>query len=195
MLDRNKIPDLQKPILFTMPEVTGDQEFILDKGFAFVADKAGEKVAYPDSLAEYLFSSGMWVFSQYLGRIEEQEVVNEASDQDNCHGAACTAPQGGGAITSDGRSSTYYDIAIPDWLVSKILARYEEGKSYIKTEELIEAAFNDDFDAGNAFKSLVRLWGAFNGAGKAGNSVSYEKNKIVYSVGKLEQRFERLGEQ
>lgn len=43
----------------------------------------------------------------------------------------------------------------------------------------------------NIFKSLVRAWGALNGAGKAGNGVDYECNKIVYSANKLKQRNQR----
>ena len=94
-------------------------------------------------------------------------------------------------IKSDGGSSTYYDIDIPAWLLYTLNERQREGKCYIKTEELIECGFSSDFDAGNIFKSLVRAWGALNGAGKAGNGVDYECNKIVYSANKLKQRNQR----
>lgn len=94
-------------------------------------------------------------------------------------------------IKSDGGSSTYYDIDIPAWLLYTLNERQKEGKCYIKTEELIECGFSSDFDAGNIFKSLVRAWGALNGAGKAGNGVDYECNKIVYSANKLKQRNQR----
>ena len=94
-------------------------------------------------------------------------------------------------IKSDGGSSTYYDIDIPAWLLYTLNERQKEGKCYIKTEELIECGFSSDFDAGNVFKSLVRAWGALNGAGKAGNDVDYECNKIVYSANKLKQRNQR----
>lgn len=96
-----------------------------------------------------------------------------------------------GPIKSDGGSSTYYDIDIADWLLNLLNKRQKEGKCYIKTEELIECGFSSDFDAGNIFKSLVRAWGALNGAGKAGNGVDYECNKIVYSANKLKQRNQR----
>ena len=46
-----------------------------------------------------------------------------------------------------------------------------------------DAAF--DFDFSNAFKSLVRAWGTVNGAGKKGNNLYYELNKIDYSVNKI----------
>ena len=94
-------------------------------------------------------------------------------------------------VKSDGGSSTYYDIDIADWLLDLLNERRKEGKCYIKTEELIECGFSSDFDAGNIFKSLVRAWGALNGAGKAGNGVDYECNKIVYSANKLKQRNQR----
>ncbi|MNL43671.1 hypothetical protein D3C87_1661950 [compost metagenome] len=136
------------------------------------------------------FQTGLWELQEDI-RFKSDEPCNEEDDEDL---AADFADGQTGAITSDGRSSTYYDIDLPDWLIARIFERFEAGRTYIKTEELIEVAFNDDFDAGNAFKSLVRLWGAFNGAGKAGNSVSYEKNKIEYSVGKLEQRYDRKEE-
>ncbi|MNF40755.1 hypothetical protein D3C85_783500 [compost metagenome] len=93
-----------------------------------------------------------------------------------------------GPIKSDGGSSTYYDIKLPDWVVALILERQAAGSAYVKTEELIIAAFDNDFDFGNAFKSLVRAKGAEDGAGKAGNGVEYEANKIIYSMGKVKQR-------
>lgn len=97
----------------------------------------------------------------------------------------------GKPIASDGGSSSYYDIEIPKWLLAKLVDRDVDGKCYIKTEELIEAGFGNDFDAGNVLKSFIRAWGAFNGAGKEGNSLSYEFNKIRYSLDKLHSRKER----
>ena len=94
-------------------------------------------------------------------------------------------------VKSDGGSSTYYDIPLPEWLVDKINQRGEGGQAFIKTEELIEVGFNNDFDAGNIQKSLVRAWGVFNGGGKEGNSLEYESNKIRYSLDKLLDRKER----
>lgn len=91
-------------------------------------------------------------------------------------------------IASDGGSSTYYDIGLPQWLVDNIVERQKEGRAYVKTEELIEVAFANDFDASNIFKSLVRAWGAFNGGGKKGNTVDYDLNKMNYSTEKLRQR-------
>lgn len=94
-------------------------------------------------------------------------------------------------IKSDGGSSTYYDIDIPAWLLYTLNERQKEGKCYIKTEELIETAFGSDFDFANAFKSLVRAFGAMNGGGKAGNDVDYEMNKVQYSANKIKERNQR----
>lgn len=94
-------------------------------------------------------------------------------------------------VKSDGGSSSYYDVPVPDWLLDVLLKREEEGERYIKTEELIEVLFDNDFDAGNAFKSLVRAWGCFNGGGKEGNSLEYDLNKIRYSLNKLDKRNNR----
>lgn len=91
-------------------------------------------------------------------------------------------------IQSDGGSSSYYDLTIPDELLNKILERKEEGKAYIKTEEIIRYCFGNDFDKGNLFKSLVRIHSAELGFGKAGNSIEYDCNKIHYSADKIAQR-------
>lgn len=90
-----------------------------------------------------------------------------------------------GEVVSDGGSSSYYDVDLPDWLVEKILTRKEDGNAYVKTEELIEVAFGNDFDFGNLFKSLVRAMGKKKGAGKAGNTLEYECNKMHYSTDKI----------
>lgn len=91
-------------------------------------------------------------------------------------------------IQSDGGSSSYYDLPIPEELLNKILERKEAGKAYIKTEEIIRYCFGNDFDKGNLFKSLVRIHSAELGFGKAGNSIEYDCNKIHYSADKIAQR-------
>ena len=97
-------------------------------------------------------------------------------------------------IKSDGGSSSYYDIYLPTWLMQAMVDREVDGKVYIKTEELIEVAFESDFDFANAFKSLVRAFGTMNGGGKAGNDVDYEMNKVQYSANKIKERNKRNGE-
>lgn len=92
-------------------------------------------------------------------------------------------------IKSDGGSSAYYDLPLSDKLVELILQRKEAGHSFIKTEELIREVFDNDFDGGNSFKSMVRAWQITKGGGKEGNTLSYELNKIRYSLDKIEDRF------
>lgn len=176
--------EVNTPCLITMPMITGDELYLLMGNTVYRMDDS-PGVRFSDGAIDTFFLTGLWV--QYG---EEEHEEEDEDDQDT----AVTPTDGQvGAIASDGRSSTYYDISLPSWLIARVLERYEDGHAYIKTEELIEVAFNSDFDFGNAQKSLIRMYGSFNGAGKAGNSVSYEKNKIEYSVGKLEQRFERQG--
>lgn len=99
------------------------------------------------------------------------------------------------AIRSDGGSSSYYDIELPEWLIDRILERRtEEGKFYIKTEECCEVMFGNDFDYSNLFKSCVRAYGSEQGGGKAGNNVSYDMNKVQYSANKVKELSERRKE-
>lgn len=98
-----------------------------------------------------------------------------------------------GPIKSDGGSSSYYDLFLPEWLLYTLNERQKEGKCYIKTEEMIEVVFSSDFDAGNILKSLVRAYGAMHGGGKEGNDVDYECNKIIYSAGRIKERNKREG--
>lgn len=88
-------------------------------------------------------------------------------------------------IKSDGGSSSYYDIQLPDWLIDLIVER-----KYIKTEELIEV-LGSDFDLGNIIKCAVRINSLKNGVGKAGNDIIYDANKIIYSAGRLKERDKR----
>ena len=93
-------------------------------------------------------------------------------------------------IKSDGGSSKYYDIPLPDWLLTNIDDRQGVGKAYIKTEDLIEI-LGSDFDIGNILTCLVRINSLKSGVGKAGNSVDYDANKIIYSAQRLKEREER----
>ena len=77
-------------------------------------------------------------------------------------------------IKSNGGSSSYYTLVIND--------------KTVETEDVIRDVFANDFDFGNAFKSLVRAYGALNGAGKDGNTVEYEMNKLRYSSKKIEKQ-------
>lgn len=85
-------------------------------------------------------------------------------------------------IESSGKSSSYYDLKLSQKTIDFI-----KENGYVKTEMLIYDVFDNDFDFSNAFKSLVRAWGTVNGAGKKGNSLDYELNKIEYSVNKIRE--------
>lgn len=94
-----------------------------------------------------------------------------------------------GPIKSDGGSSTYYDLPVSEWLLYTLNERQKEGKCYIKTEEIIADLLGDSFDYGNLFKSMIRCKGLQDGTGgKAGNSVEYECNKMIYSVNKIKEK-------
>ena len=115
--------------------------------------------------------------------IDDKKVAEQVNKYINEYVTAQPKP-----IQSDGGSSSYYDLPIPEELLNKILERKEEGKAYIKTEEIIRYYFGNDFDKGNLFKSLVRIHSAELGFGKAGNSIEYDCNKIHYSADKIAQR-------
>ena len=91
-------------------------------------------------------------------------------------------------IKSDGSSSSYYDLKLSDLTLDFI-----EGTNKIKTEHLIRDVFDNDFDFGNMFKSLVRAYGTTQGAGKEGNDISYEMNKIIYSANKIKDYYAKVG--
>lgn len=95
-----------------------------------------------------------------------------------------------GAIKSDGGSSSYYDIEVPQWLLEKLINRNKEGKCFIKTEEINEILGND-FNYSTIFKSMVRAISIENGVGKAGNTHQYECNKMRYYTDRVEEKFNR----
>tara|TARA_R110002020_G_scaffold395872_1_gene605910 strand:+ start:285 stop:791 length:507 start_codon:yes stop_codon:yes gene_type:complete len=78
---------------------------------------------------------------------------------------------GGFKVKSDGGSSSYYTLDI--------------NGTKVETEDIIRDVFDNDFDFGNAFKSLVRAYLNTHGKGKEGNDLAYELNKINYSINKI----------
>lgn len=94
-------------------------------------------------------------------------------------------------VASDGGSSSYYDLALPDWLIDLIIDRGNDGDAFVKTEELIEVLFKNDYDFGCSFKALVRARGAFDGGGKLGNSVEYDCTKVRYYSDKIKEKSKR----
>ena len=91
-------------------------------------------------------------------------------------------------IKSDGGSSSYYDLPISEDLAKTICGRHIDGQPFIKTEELIEELFDNDYDAGCLFKGFVRAWAETKGGGKEGNDLRYELNKIRYYTDKIEEK-------
>jgi hypothetical protein len=189
-----------KQKFYTLNGSTVSWEWANDKG----------SVTYAPYLIDLFFAEGTWVKTLHQavsGSNWQVKVDAEGKKFVSGFGLGITDVQGNkaavtesaaeagvsksGAIASDGGSSTYYDIGLPQWLVERIVERQKDGRAYLKTEELIEVAFNNDFDASNITKSLVRAWGAFNGGGKKGNTVDYDLNKMVYSTEKLRQRAQR----
>lgn len=92
---------------------------------------------------------------------------------------------GSKAIKSDGGSSAYYDIKIPEHYL-----RIMQESGILKVEQLIDLLFNNDFDFGCAFKALIRAKGITVGAGKEGNTLKYEVNKIKYYSDKIEEKYD-----
>ena len=91
-------------------------------------------------------------------------------------------------IKSDGKSSSYYDLPL-----SEKTKKFIKENGYVKTEHLIYDLFGNEFDFGNAFKSLVRAYGVTQGLGKEGNDISYEMNKIIYSANKIKDYYNEKG--
>ena len=83
-----------------------------------------------------------------------------------------TAPTG--AVTSNGGASSYYEL--------------EVAGNKIETHDIITDVFDNDFDMGNMFKAQVRIQAAINGSGKAGTSIEYDLNKIIYTCNKLKDK-------
>lgn len=91
-------------------------------------------------------------------------------------------------VKSDGGSSSYYDIELPDELLKLLNQRNRDGKAFIKVEEIIELQFGNHFDFGTAFKALHRGYLATQGKGKEGNTVEYDMNKVLYSANKIKAK-------
>ncbi len=108
--------------------------------------------------------------------VEDVEITEEVTPQ--------------GAIKSDGGSSSYYDIEVPEWLLQTLNQRNGDGKCFIKTEEVNEILGND-FNYATIFKSMVRAISIEHGVGKKGNTHQYECNKVRYYIDRVEEKFSR----
>lgn len=87
-------------------------------------------------------------------------------------------------IKSDGGSSSYYDFKIPEHYLELI-----KETGVIKTEYLIDIIFANDFDFACTFKALVRAKGITEGAGKEGNTLDYELNKMEYYEARIKEKY------
>ena len=87
-------------------------------------------------------------------------------------------------IKSDGGSSSYYDLQLPDDVVKFIT----ENK-YVKTEQLIDCIFQDSFNFGTLFKSVIRGNGCVVGKCKEGNDIEYEMNKVIYCANQIKTKY------
>jgi len=84
-------------------------------------------------------------------------------------------------VKSDGGSSSYYELPLPDYLVKSLLKQVEDGKPpTIETGDVIKMLVDNDFDAGNIMKALRRIIMAKKGLGKEGTDIEYDLNKIDY---------------
>ncbi len=98
-------------------------------------------------------------------------------------------PSSIGPIKSDGGSSSYYDLPLMGDLLKEIDSRRVGDISYIKTEELIQTVFKNNFSFGTLFKSLIRAQSVVDGIGKAGNDLEYECNKIIYYANQIKELY------
>ena len=81
-------------------------------------------------------------------------------------------------IKSDGSSTPYYEIYIPEELTTVVSG---ESRSYvlIQTEDVIDFALGGDFHKGEIFKALKRM------GLKEGVSDDYNLNKINYRIDRM----------
>lgn len=123
---------------------------------------------------------------QSVKNTPEIQGLDEAYEQHKEYSEGTWKPK---KIKSDGGSSSYYDLPISDKLLIKVLnSRNEDGECYVKTEDLIDELFENDFDFGTMFKSVVRGYLQTKGEGKAGNDLDYEMNKVVYYANKIKEK-------
>lgn len=91
-----------------------------------------------------------------------------------------------GSLKSDGGSSDYYKVIIPEWVLDK-----QNKQGYIMLEDLAEVLFNNEFNYTNIFKAQKRMFSLEQGAGKLGNSFEYDAKKCKYYVDKQVEVFSR----
>lgn len=85
-----------------------------------------------------------------------------------------------GAVKSDGGSSPYYEIALPQHIIDRIV---KTGK--IEVKDVVRYGFGNDFDCGNIIKATKRIYENKQGRGKAGTDTKYDANKIKFFTEEL----------
>lgn len=74
-------------------------------------------------------------------------------------------------VVSDGGSSDYYKLTITN----------KSGESIqCETGDVLRVLVGNDYDLSNIVKACRRMYEASQGRGKAGASIEYDANKIVY---------------
>jgi len=93
-------------------------------------------------------------------------------------------------IKSDGGSTSYYELTLPQHVVDDIKRQIEGCCETIKIEtgDVIEMLVGNDFDAGNIIKALRRIFEAKKGKGKVGTTIQYDINKCRYSIDEVEKK-------
>lgn len=94
----------------------------------------------------------------------------------------------GTKIKSDGGSSSYYKIVLPEWLLKK-----QEDTGAIMLEDLAEVLYGNDFNYTNVFKAQKRMFELEQGKGKSGNDFGYDATKCKYYVDKQLEKAGRNG--
>ena len=131
--------------------------------------KEGTLLECTESTSRCFVKYGLYKITVVAGQLRIEDEISECS-----YVASNFKVVTNDKVTSDGGSSSYYTLDINDTVV--------------ETEDIIRDVFGNDFDFGNAFKSLVRAYLNTQGAGKAGNNLSYELNKIRYSLNKIKEK-------
>ncbi len=144
-----------------------DEIKLMELGYVFYWSRQAWVHPEYDSYTQYGYDS-----MDKLVPIGPEGVAGEKGPSGPKGPAAAKKPTG--AVKSDGGSSSYYTLNI--------------NGNKVETEEIIEQVFGNDFDFGNAFKSLIRAYLNTKGKGKAGNDLNYELNKIKYSINKIKGR-------
>jgi hypothetical protein len=89
---------------------------------------------------------------------------------------------------STGGSSGYYKLKV---LVEKdsVIER-DSGvmEVELETSDAIKALVNNDFDLGNIIKAARRVSQSLEGKGKAGTSMDYDLNKIIYFANEIKRK-------